>query len=55
LVYEDNPDKLEARYSNLIVPMVKAIKDLADENESLKDEIKSLKEMMLSIKQMMEK
>jgi hypothetical protein len=35
LVYESNPDKLEARYSNLIPMMAQAIKELSAKNDSL--------------------
>ena len=40
LVYESNPDKLEARYSNLIPIMTKAIQELSAEVEELKAKLK---------------
>jgi hypothetical protein len=36
LVYESNPDRLEAKYGNLIPILVKAIQELAAEVEQLK-------------------
>ena len=35
LVYESNPDKLEARYNNLIPMLTKAIQELSAKNDSL--------------------
>jgi hypothetical protein len=37
LVYEENPDKLEASYGRLIPVLVKAIQDLSKELEILKN------------------
>jgi hypothetical protein len=39
LVYESNPDKLEAKYGNLIPVLVKAIKDLSLEVKELKSKL----------------
>ena len=36
LVYAPNPDKMEAKYSNLIPVLTKAIQDLSAENTALK-------------------
>ena len=36
LIFDDNPDILEARQSNLIPVMVKAIQELSAENTALK-------------------
>ena len=36
LVYEANPEKLEASYSRLIPIMIKAIQELSAENKLLK-------------------
>ena len=43
LVYESNPDKLEATYGNLIPTMVQAIKELSTKNDALAAEVASLK------------
>jgi hypothetical protein len=40
LVYENNPDRLEAGYGKLIAPLVKAIQELSDEVTRLKSLIK---------------
>jgi len=37
LVYESNPDKLEATYGRLIPVLVKAIQDLSEEVKQLKN------------------
>ena len=42
LVYESNPDKLEARYSNLIPMMAQAIKELSAKNDALLARIETL-------------
>jgi hypothetical protein len=39
LVYESNPDKLEAKYGNLIPVLVKAIQDLSLEVKELKSKL----------------
>ena len=39
LVYANNPDKLEAKYSNLIPVLTKAIQELSAEVEQLKSQI----------------
>jgi hypothetical protein len=39
LVYESNPDKLEAKYGNLIPVLVKAIQDLSTEVKELKSKL----------------
>ena len=43
LVYESNPDKLEARYSNLIPMMAKAIQELSAKVDAQQSEIDALK------------
>jgi hypothetical protein len=43
LVYENNPDKLEATYGNLIPVLVKAIQDLNAKVDQLQAEINTLK------------
>lgn len=40
LVYESNPEKLEATYGNLIPVLVKAIQDLKAEIDNLKEQLK---------------
>ena len=40
LVYESNPDKLEATYSNLIPVLVQAVQDLSAQVNQLKEELK---------------
>lgn len=42
LVYESNPQKLEARYSNLVPVMVKAIQELSQQVTDLQTQIKKL-------------
>ncbi len=42
LVYESDPDKLEARYSNLIPILTKAIQELSTENKALLTRIEAL-------------
>jgi len=44
LVYEDNPEKLEASHGRLIPVMTKAIQELSAEIEKLKNEIQTLKQ-----------
>jgi hypothetical protein len=46
LVSEDNPDKLEARYNNLLPVMVKAIQDQQIIIEQLKKELAELKQLI---------
>jgi hypothetical protein len=46
LVSEDNPDKLEARYNNLLPVMVKAIQDQQTIIEQLKKELVELKQLI---------
>jgi hypothetical protein len=59
LVYDGNPERLEARYSNLIVPMVKSIIDLDKENVILKEKLslhdKEILELRNLIKRLTEK
>jgi FtsZ-binding cell division protein ZapB len=43
LVLKNNPDKLEATYSNLLPVIVKAIQELKSKNDQLKSEVESLK------------
>jgi hypothetical protein len=43
LVYESNPDKLEASYGKLLPILVKAIQEMNTEIKSLKEEIETLK------------
>jgi len=43
LVYESNPDKLEARYSNLIPMLTKAIQELSEKIDAQQNEIDALK------------
>jgi hypothetical protein len=44
LTYRDNPDKLEATQGRLIPIIVKALQELAAENEELKNRITTLEE-----------
>ena len=37
LVYEENPDKLEAKYGNLIPVLVKAVQELSDKVKKLEN------------------
>lgn len=46
LVSEDNPDKLEARYNNLLPVMVKAIQDQQTIIEQLKKELVELRQLI---------
>ena len=39
LVYAENPDKLEAKYSNLIPVLTKAIQDLSAKVEALESKL----------------
>jgi hypothetical protein len=39
LVYEENPEKLEAAYSKILPAMVKAIQELSAEVDALKREL----------------
>ena len=43
LVYESNPERLEAKQGNLIPILVKAIQDLSKEVETLRNEINEIK------------
>jgi hypothetical protein len=43
LVYESNPEKLEASYGKLLPILVKAIQELSSEVKSLKEELETLK------------
>ena len=43
LVYEENPEKLEASYSNLLPVLVKAVQELSEELETQKKEIAQLR------------
>ena len=43
LVYDENPEKLEASYGRLIPVLVKAIQEMSTEIKSLKEEIETLK------------
>ena len=43
LVLEDNPNKLEATYGNLITPLVKAVQELSATVTTLQQEINTLK------------
>ena len=43
LVYEENPEKLEASYGKLLPVLVKAIQEMSSEIKSLKEEISTLK------------
>ena len=43
LVYESNPDKLEARYNNLIPMLTKAIQELSEKIDAQQNEIDALK------------
>ena len=42
LVYDDNPEKLEASYGRLIPVMTKAIQELVDKNKELESRIQTL-------------
>ena len=43
LVYESNPDKLEAAYGKLLPILTKAIQELSTENKAIKEENLQLK------------
>lgn len=43
LVYESNPDKLEAGYGMLIAPLVQAVKELSAKVDAQQEELKKLK------------
>jgi len=43
LVYDENPEKLEARYGNLMPMLVKAVQELSAQVTALQSEIKTLK------------
>lgn len=43
LVYDENPEKLEASYGKLLPVLVKAIQEMSSEIKSLKEEISTLK------------
>ena len=43
LVYEENPEKLEASYGKLLPVLVKAIQEMSSEIKSLKEEVLTLK------------
>ena len=43
LVMDSNPDKLEARYSNLIPMLTKAIQELSEKIDAQQNEIDALK------------
>ena len=42
LVYDVNPDRLEAKYGNLIPVLVKAVQELSAQNQALTDRITAL-------------
>jgi hypothetical protein len=46
LVSENNPEKLEARYNNLLPVMVKAIQDQQTIIEELKKELETIKKLI---------
>jgi hypothetical protein len=50
LVYESNPDKLEASYGNLIPVLVQSIKELTSKIEGLGAEVEGLKVEIEKIK-----
>jgi hypothetical protein len=50
LVLTSNPDKLEAAYSNLIVPLVKAVKELSDKNDDLQKQLDEIKQLLINLK-----
>jgi hypothetical protein len=50
LVYDVNPERLEASYGKLIPIMVQAIKDIYNETQSLKQEIDFLKKEIEMLK-----
>jgi len=43
LVYEENPEKLEAAYGKLLPAVVKALQEALDRIESLESELSSLR------------
>ena len=43
LVLDDNPDRLEAKYANLLPVAIKAIQELSSQIDELKAEIQTLK------------
>ena len=55
LVYDSNPEKLEATTGNLLPVMVKAIQELNDKNEILEEEIAQLKSEVETLKNVNEK
>jgi hypothetical protein len=44
LVYESNPEKLEATPGNLLIPLIKAIQELSVKVKALEEEVKLLKQ-----------
>jgi FtsZ-binding cell division protein ZapB len=44
LVYESNPEKLEASYGTLLPLLVKSIQELSHKNQELSQEITDLKQ-----------
>ncbi len=43
LVYDENPEKLEARYGNLMPMLVKAVQELSEQVTALQSELKTIK------------
>ena len=50
LVFEENPEKLEAAYSKLLPTMVDAMKQLIQENHQLRQELNATKQENLIMK-----
>jgi len=44
LVYESNPEKLEATPGNLLIPLIKAVQELSVKVKTLEEEIMLLKQ-----------
>jgi hypothetical protein len=46
LVYESNPERLEAKYGNLIPILTKSVQELSKKSVSLEEENKQLKDRL---------
>jgi hypothetical protein len=46
LVYESNPDKLEATYGNLLIPLIKAVQELSQQVKELKVQVSDLQNLV---------
>ena len=41
LVYETNPDQLEATYGNLLIPLINAVQELSNQVKELKNMVEN--------------